>query len=134
VNAPDGDGEAFAATAAAHLAPGGIVIGETYPPDWDPAAAIGQVTNLGDARIELLRASVKGNLLEAVVRYGVDHLEWEQPFTARLLGEDGLRALLAGAGLTFERWLDRPGWFLARAAPKARRLQPPALSLPPAIR
>ena len=28
-----------------------------------------------------------------------------------------LRQLLADAGLAFERWLDRPGWFIARPAP-----------------
>ena len=113
VNDPD-DGTAFAATAAAHLALDGIVVGETYPPGWDPAASVGQETRLGDARIELVRARVDGDLLDAVVRYGVDGLVWQQPFRARLLGEAGLRGVLADGGLEFESWLERPGWFVAR--------------------
>jgi hypothetical protein len=40
-------------------------------------------------------------------------MEWRQTFTARLLDESGLRALLQAAGLRFDRWLDRPGWFVA---------------------
>lgn len=113
VNDPE-DGAAFAATAAAHLEPTGVVVGETYPPGWDPSVSVGRETRMGDARIETVRASVVGDLLEADVRYGVDDLVWQQTFRARLLGEAGLRDLLAGAGLTFERWLDRPGWFLAK--------------------
>jgi SAM-dependent methyltransferase len=116
VNDPD-DGTAFAATAAAHLAPRGVVVGETYPPGWDPAASVGQETRLGDARIELVHATVTGDRLEAAVRYGVDGAVWEQRFTARLLGEAGLRELLADGGLAFDRWLDRPGWFVATPAP-----------------
>jgi SAM-dependent methyltransferase len=115
VNAPD-DGPAFVATAAAHVEPGGVVIGETYPPGWDPAPTVGRETRLGDARITLLRADVVGDRIEAEVRYGVDDLEWTQPFSARLLDEDGVRTLLADQGLTFECWLDRAGWFLARPA------------------
>jgi SAM-dependent methyltransferase len=116
VNDPEA-GSAFAATAAAHLAPGGVLVAETYPPGWDPAAGVGEESRLGDARITLLRAEVDADgLLHAEVRYGVDDLEWQQPFTARLLGEPGIRALLADAALAFECWLDRPGWFVARAA------------------
>jgi SAM-dependent methyltransferase len=112
VNAPD-DGPAFAETARAHLATGGLVIGETYPPGWDPAESLGRERRIGDARVELTRATVTGDLLEAEVRYGVDGMEWRQTFTARLLDESGLRALLQAAGLRFDRWLDRPGWFVA---------------------
>ena len=113
VNDPE-DGAAFVATAAAHLEPTGVVVGEVYPPGWDPSTSVGRETQLGDARIETLRASVVGDLLEADVRYGVDDLVWRQTFRARLLGEADLRDLLADAGLTFQRWLDRPGWFLAK--------------------
>ena len=112
VNDPQ-DGAAFAATAHAHVAPDGVVVGETYPPDWDPLAGVGRVSRLGDAEIVLIRARVEGDLLEAEVRYGVDGLEWTQPFTARLLDEDGIRRILASVGLRFSGWLDRPGWFVA---------------------
>jgi SAM-dependent methyltransferase len=114
VNEPDA-GPAFAATAAAHLARDGVVIGQTDPPGRDPAAGVGREMHLGDARITLLRAAVDGDRLDAEVRYGVDDLVWTQPFTARILDERALRELLADAGLAFDRWLDRPGWFVARA-------------------
>lgn len=113
VNDP-ADGPAFAATAAAHVAPDGVVIGETYPPGWDPATSVGQVRALGDAEVVLTRARVTGARLEAEVRYGVDGTSWAQPFVARLLDEPALVELLADAGLEFQRWLDRPGWFVAR--------------------
>jgi hypothetical protein len=112
-------GPAFVATAAAHVAPGGVVIAETYPPGWDPARSIGIEGELGDARVELLRAHVTRDLLEAEVRYGVDGRTWQQPFRARLFDEAALRALLADAGLRFDRWLNRPGWFLARPSLEA---------------
>jgi hypothetical protein len=113
VNDPEG-GVAFVATAAAHLDPDGVVVGQTYPPDWVPSAAVGHETRMGDARIELLSATVVGDRLEAEVRYGVDGRVWQQSFVARLLGEDGLREVLADGGLAFDHWLERPGWFLAR--------------------
>lgn len=118
VNAPD-DGPAFVATAAAHLAPGGVIVGETYPPGWEPTTALGRVRRLGDARVELLRAVVTGDRLEAEVRYGVDGQLWQQTFSARLFDEPGLRDLFAREGVEFVRWLDRPGWFRARARPVA---------------
>jgi SAM-dependent methyltransferase len=109
-------GADFARTAAAHLEPDGVVVGETYPPGWDASASIGRETRLGDARIELLWATVTGDELEAEVRYGVDDHVWQQRFRARLLGEAGLRDVLAGAGLAFDRWLAMPGWFVAKSA------------------
>ncbi len=113
VNVPV-DGPSFAATVAAHLAVGGLVVGETYPPDWEPATAVGEERRLGDARVEMLRADVAGDRLEAEVRCGIDGHTWSQPFSARLLDEPALRDLLDGAGLAFDCWLERPGWFLAR--------------------
>ena len=107
-------GPSFAATAAAHLEAGGLVVGQTYPPGWDPASSIGHVQELGDARIEMLRATVADGRLEAEVRYGVDGVTWTQAFSARVLDEAGLRGLLDAAGLAFVHWLERPGWFLAR--------------------
>jgi SAM-dependent methyltransferase len=114
INDPAG-GQAFVATAAAHLEPGGVVVAETYPLGWEPSGSVGVETRLGDARITLLRASVEGDTLHAEVRYGVDDLEWQQPFIARLLDDAALREMLAHEGLEFVRWLDRPGWFVAVA-------------------
>jgi hypothetical protein len=113
VNDPDG-GPAFAATAAAHLEVGGLVVGETYPPGWDPETSVGRIQELGDARIETLRAAIDGDRLEAEVRYGVDGVTWTQAFSARVLDEPALRGLLDAGGLELVRWLERPGWFVAR--------------------
>ena len=107
--------EAFVATAAAHLEPGGVVVAETYPPGWDPTGSVGIETRLGDARITLLRASVEGRIVRAEVSYGVGDLQWHQPFTARMLDDAALREVLARERLEFLRWLDRPGWFVAVA-------------------
>ncbi len=116
-------GASFARTAAAHVTDTGVVIGETYPPGWDPAESVGQERRLGDATVRLERAQLDGDLLDAEVRYGVDGMEWSQPFTARVLDEAAVRALLAEAGLRFDGWQDRPGWFIARPSPEA---PPPA--------
>lgn len=110
------DGPAFARTAAAHVAAAGVVIGEAYPEGWDPEAAVGRTSRLGDAEFTLVRARRDGDLVDAEMRYVVDGVEWRQPFVARILDEPALRQLLADAGLAFERWLDRPGWFIARPA------------------
>jgi SAM-dependent methyltransferase len=112
VNDPEG-AAAIVATAAAHVTDDGVVIGETYPPGWDPVATLGRTSTLGPAEITLIRAEREGDVLDAEVRYGVDGRTWQQPFRARILDEAGLRQLLADEGLTFARWLDRPGWFLA---------------------
>lgn len=95
------------------------MIGETYPPGWNPAAGIGRTSTLNEATVILLRATLNGDRLDAEVRYGVDGAEWTQPFTARVMDQAGLNALLREAGLTFERWPERPGWFTALGAAPA---------------
>jgi SAM-dependent methyltransferase len=107
-------GRAFLATAAAHLDRGGLVVGQTYPPGWAPDAARGGVRRIGDATVELIDAHLTGDLFSAEVEYGVDGQVWRQSFSARILDEPELQEALALVGLEFERWLDRPGWFVAR--------------------
>lgn len=109
-------GPAFVRTAAAHLVPAGLVIGETYPPGADPTQGVGRTTRMGAAHVTLLRASRAADLLEAEVRYGVDGRTWTEAFTARLLDEEQLRRVLREAGLGWGGWLERPGWFTCRAA------------------
>jgi SAM-dependent methyltransferase len=106
-------GSAFVATARTHVADDGILVGEAYPPEWDPEAGVGNTSRLGDAEITLLRAVRSGDEIDAAVQYEVDGRRWIQPFTARLLDETGLTELLAGAGFRFEQWLERSGWFVA---------------------
>ena len=88
-------GPAFAATARAHVADHGIVIGQTYPPGWDATTGVGKVIRLGDATVEIVEARVEGDLIDAAAHYGVDGTAWTQRFTARLLGERALVALLS---------------------------------------
>jgi SAM-dependent methyltransferase len=112
VDDPDA-GPAFARTAAAHVARDGVVIGESYPREWDPEAGVGSTSRLGDAEITLLWVRRDGDLITSEVRYGVDGNFWTQAFTARLLDESALRALLDEAGLVLGGWLGRSGWFVA---------------------
>jgi SAM-dependent methyltransferase len=125
INDPD-QAPAFAATARAHLGADGLVIGESYPLDWDPVAAVGRTTRAGPVEIRLVEARRVGDEVAATVEYAVDGRSWEQPFRARLLDEPALRSLLLGADLAFERWLERPGWFTARPVRsiEARRGRP----------
>jgi SAM-dependent methyltransferase len=113
VNDPDA-GPAFLVTAAAHVADEGSVIIETYAPGVDPTAAVGRTIRIGPAHVTLTQSRLRGDLLEAEVRYGVDGQSWTQEFTARLLDESELLAMLHAAGLAFGGWLERPGWFWAR--------------------
>ena len=74
------------------------------------------MTRLRRNEIETLSATSEGDLPDAVVRYGVDGVQWEQQFSARLLDETALSALPAGGGLVLDGWLERPGWFRAVCA------------------
>ena len=63
--------------------------------------------------ITVTRATVDGTSIDANVRYELDGRSWDQPFVARLRTTDELTQLLCRHGLGIERWLDRPGWFVA---------------------
>jgi SAM-dependent methyltransferase len=103
------------AVATRHVEPGGVVIGEVYPPGIDWAAAVGRRSEYGPVGVTITRAGVDGDRLTASVRYDLDGRTWDQPFEARLLDDETLRQRLAVADLGFERWLDAGrGWFVAR--------------------
>ena len=115
VNSPGDDGLAFLRVARAHLAAGGIVVAEVYPPGLDWHAAVGRSSRIGDVTVTTTRAHVDGGRLEAEVEYAVDDRRWRQPFTAERLTTPELEAALDATGLRLGRWLDeRRGWFLAR--------------------
>ena len=103
------------AAAVRHLASGGVVIGEVYPPGIDWEARVGQRSEVGPVGITITRAVVDGDHLDASVRYDLDGQTWDQPFRTRLLTEVTLRSRLSEAGLAFDRWLDRA----ARVVPGA---------------
>jgi SAM-dependent methyltransferase len=103
------------ACAARHLAHGGRLVGETYPPGLNWPGRVGEVTEAGPVRIVLTRAQVVHDRLEATVRYEIGGRSWEQRFVAELLDEPALRRCLEQAGLAFERWIaPERGWFSAR--------------------
>ena len=109
----DPDPGRFLETAIAHLAPDGRLVAEVYPESMDWPAAVGRSTALGLVTIMLTRATVEGSMVDANVRYELDGRHWDQPFVARMRTRPELEALLALVGLTIERWLDAPGWFVA---------------------
>jgi SAM-dependent methyltransferase len=113
LNDPD-RAAAFLATARRHVADGGVVLAEVYPPDLDWGAAVGQASRAGPVTITVTRAAAKGQRVDAEVAYEVEGRRWSQPFTAVVRDEADLRDTLASAGLAFDRWLDRSrGWLAA---------------------
>jgi SAM-dependent methyltransferase len=103
------------AVAARHLDPGGVAIGEVYPPGIDWAATVGRRSGYGPVGVTVTRATVDGDRLTAAVRYDLDGRTWDQPFEARLLDDAALTQRLANADLVFDRWLDAGRrWFVAR--------------------
>jgi SAM-dependent methyltransferase len=96
---------------ARHVEPEGSVLLESYPPDLDWEASIGETRLLGDVGVTVTEARVAGGLVDAVVDYSVDGRSWRQPFSARMLDQGELDATLREAGLRFARWLDdRRSW------------------------
>jgi SAM-dependent methyltransferase len=105
---------AFLATAGRHLALGGVVLAEVYPPEMDWAAAVGRRSVVGDVGVTVTGARRDRNHLDATVEYDLEGRMWRQPFDADLLDEAAIRARLGAAGLAFDKWLDEPtGWFRA---------------------
>jgi SAM-dependent methyltransferase len=114
VNAPDA--EVFLDACARHVDAGGIVLVEAYPPDLE--WTVGRVTRLGDVSIELADVELDGERVRATMAYELDGRRWLQEFEALLLDDDELFRTLEGAGLAFDRWLDRRrGWLVARPLP-----------------
>ncbi len=117
VNAEPRLAGAFLATCRRHVAAGGAVLIQSYDPDRDWTASVGRAADAGSVTITLLRADRTGNQLAGSVAYETGEGRWVQDFDASLLDEPALRALLASAGLRFDRWVDRPaGWLVARPA------------------
>lgn len=115
VNIPDDtDRRAVLATAARHLAPGGLVVAQWEPPEWFDTATDGTGGTAGPVRIELADVHRDGDLLNATVRYWIDDELWTQTFTSRRFDDEALHRELRDAGLSFERWLrDDRTWFAA---------------------
>ena len=104
------------ATAAAHLAAGGVLVAQWHAPGWFDRLELGRryAGTAGAVGSELEVLDVDERRLRAVVRYRVGDDTWEQVFTAARLGVADLDDDLAAAGLRRREWLtiDR-SWFAA---------------------
>jgi SAM-dependent methyltransferase len=102
VNTPDADQRgALLGSARRHLGHGGVLVGQWHPPAWFARLTAGQRYGgaLREVRTELEVLDLAPDLLEAVVRYDVGDLHWEQWFRAARLDVPDLDAALAAAGL-----------------------------------
>ena len=106
--------DAVLATCARHVAPGGRVLLERMPPEWQPPE---ESREAGGVRITLRDFETDGARFSAVMEYEAGGERWTQPFTARLLSDDATEAALVRAGLRRTRWLDeRRSWLEAAPA------------------
>jgi SAM-dependent methyltransferase len=101
----DDAGDAFLATGARHVRPGGTVLVERHAPEWVRTAEPSRTERDG-VLFELRDVSHAGDELRATMRYTAGDDTWEHAFTVTAIDDDDLRARLARAGLTFRRFLD----------------------------
>jgi SAM-dependent methyltransferase len=105
--------EAFLAACARHVAPGGVVLIERHPSDWQPEA--GKRRQLGEVESELEDVDIAGRFVSATVRYEAKGRIWRHPFRTRLLDDHELAASLGRASLELVQTLDERGrWVEAR--------------------
>jgi SAM-dependent methyltransferase len=108
------DVEAMLSVCRRHVAPGGRVIFQRQPSQWYDTVRPGTWTRKG-VHFELcdLRRPAPG-VVSATMRYRIGSRTWSHSFTSRRIGDDVLPALLARAGLHFERFISPDGgWVLA---------------------
>ncbi len=98
-------GPAYLQTCRRHVAAGGAVVVQRYDPGWAREAAPGEAL-VGDVRVEVVKATVDGDVLAATVAYAVGGRRWEQEVTARILDDAGIDRVAREAGLAVDRWLD----------------------------
>ena len=120
---------AYLATCARHLARGGSVFVQRYDPEWVRDATPDTVT-VGNVTVTVERFTFgpDPDRFTMRVRYGIGAVRWRQEIDARLVDDDALGALAAGAGLEVVRWLDEfRTWAQLRHAPgeATRDSQPP---------
>ena len=106
INAADAaDAARLLAVCRAHLAPGGTVLVERYPPGF-----LAEVTERsgGIAPVETRfeRLAVRDGIYSARVTYRLGQRTWVQEFQARDIGDDELQQLAAGAGLAVVGYVD----------------------------
>jgi SAM-dependent methyltransferase len=112
LNAPDdGELEAVLAACSRHVAPGGRVLLERMPPDWEPREGTREA---GGVRMTIHDVVQEGDLVSATMDYEANGERWSHAFQARLISDDAVDAALEQAGLRRVRWLDeRRAWIEA---------------------
>ena len=122
VDAPDAGARAgLLGAAARHVAAHGVLVAQWNPPDWFARLRPGgrYTGALGEVGTELEVLDLTPDAVEAVVRYSVEGLRWEQWFRAARLDVDALDGELAAAGLR-----RTGGWRRTRRGSPPRPLGP----------
>ena len=113
LNAPEqAELDAVLAACARHVEPGGQVLLERMPPDWEPNEG---TRTVGGVEMALSGVVREGELVSAVMEYRANGERWTHAFRAKLISDDEVDVALARAGLERVRWLDeRRAWLEAR--------------------
>lgn len=113
LNAPEAaDLDAVLGACALHVAPGGQVLLERTPPEWEPRDG---AVEAGGVRMTLRELVREGDIVSAVMEYEAGGERWRHAYRARLISDDEVDTSLARAGLQRVRWLDeRRAWLGAR--------------------
>jgi SAM-dependent methyltransferase len=107
---------AYLECCARHVTPGGQVLLQGFPRDWEPST---DWSELGDVRVRLGRYEQDGNLISGEMEYVIDETHLFHAFESRLLSEDELAEDLRAVGLRVRRTLDdRGAW--TEAVPEIR--------------
>jgi SAM-dependent methyltransferase len=106
VNAPEPvQASALLRVCRRHLAPGGTVLVERYPPGF-LAEVTEQSGGLAPVETHFQRLAVRDGVYTARVTYRLGERTWVQDFATREVGDDDLDRLAAAAGLEVVRYLD----------------------------
>jgi len=113
LNAPEeAELDAVLATCARHVEPGGQVLLERMPPDWEPNEG---TRTVGGVEMTLSGVVREGELVSAVMEYCAGAERWTHAFRARQISDEDVGTALTRAGLERVRWLDeRRTWLEAR--------------------
>jgi len=104
--------DAVLAACARHVEPGGQVLLERMPPDWEPNE---ETRTVGGVEMTLGGVVREGASVSAVMEYRANGERWTHAFRAKLIADDEVDAALSRAGLVRVRWLDeRRTWLDAR--------------------
>jgi SAM-dependent methyltransferase len=97
-----------------HLAEGGAIVLQRYPPGWTPAEQVSQVGEIG---IRLFDVQTLGdNEFAAAVDYTLGGRSWIQRFESAVVDDAELKSLATDTGLRVERVLDdAAAWVVLRA-------------------